>query len=508
MTSTRTSRVIAGTVTSILQYGLTILLQFMLAPVVLKVAGTEVLGAYSFLMQMVSWAALTDLGFGVAIGRYLSQAVGIDDNRKRFRDVFTTGRTFYIVSNFAFAVLILIISWKLETFISMSSSVGDEARNALILLAIWVVIRTPLALYTDALIATQNLVKVNVISAIGAVLRLTLSLVLVLSGSNLIGLMLANVLAEMVTYLLGYLWYRRLYIKDQFGWGIPDSSLFREMLGFGLSYMVVMVAGRLSSNTDSIILGYLYGASAVSIYYTSQMPGTMLYQFIWKLADNSAPALNELHARNAVSQISNVYLRLLRYSLILVVPLAIGLIALNRYAITIWVGSSQYGGDILTAGLAVFAITQVVIHLNCIFLIAYGDIKVMSIFFLIAGVLKVIIAYWLGRIGGLQGVMLSNAIVDLFAFAYFSLRVWNKLGLSFKEVVQKAILPTISSSFLPLLLLILIVLMPPSNTWLGFLSWVAIFGCFWIIGTVSMGLLPTERDQIRVFIIDKLYSRK
>lgn len=508
MTSTRTSRAIAGTVTSILQYGMTILLQFLLAPVVLKVAGTEVLGAYSFLMQMVSWAALTDLGFGVAIGRYLSQSVGIDDHRKRFRDVFTTGRTFYIISNAVFSILLLIISWQLEHFISMAENVANDARIALVILSIWVIIRTPLALYTDALTATQNLVKVNIISGISAVVRLILSICLVLLGSNLIGLMLANIIAEMVTYLLGYFWYRKINPLDKFGWGVPNKPLFREMLTFGFSYMIVMIAGRLSANTDSLILGYLYGATAVSIYYTSQMPGTMLYQLIWKLVDNSAPALNELHARNAVAQITSVYLRLLRYSLILVIPLAIGLVAYNRYAITLWVGETQYGGDYLTIGLAVFAITQVIIHLNCIFMVAYGDIKVMSVFFLISGVLKVFIAYWFGRLIGLQGIMLANAFVDLFAFVYFDFRVRNMLLLSFKEVFRSAILPSIISSLLPLLVLFFTILMPPSYTWIELFIWISIFGICWAIGTISVGLSSLERNQIRLFIETRLKLSK
>ena len=170
---------------------------------VLRIAGQEVLGAYSFLMQMVSWAALTDLGFGVAIGRYLAQAIGIDDHRQRFRTIFITGRTFYLASNLAFAAIILIMSWKVNSLMSMSYSVESDARLSLILLAVWVAIRTPFSLYNDALSATQNLAAVNIIIAIGAVLRLLLSLGLVILGASLIGLMLANIIAEAVTLIAG-----------------------------------------------------------------------------------------------------------------------------------------------------------------------------------------------------------------------------------------------------------------------------------------------------------------
>lgn len=500
MASTRTSRAVAGTITSLLQYAFIILLQLLLAPIVLRIAGQEVLGAYSFLMQMVNWAALTDLGFGVAIGRYLSQAIGIDDHRQRFRSIFITGRTFYLASNLAFAAIILIMSWKVSILMPMNDSVVSEARLSLILLAVWVAIRIPFSLYNDALSATQNLAAVNIIVAMGAALRLILSLGMVMLGASLTGLMLANILAEAATYIAGYMWYRKLYPDDRFGWGMPDRSLFREMFGFGITYMVMIVASRLSASTDSIIVGYLYGAAAVSIYYTSQMPGTMLYQLIWKLTDNSAPALNELHARRATSQLTNAYLRLLRYSLLLVIPLAFGIFAFNRSAITVWVGQAQYAGDMLTLSLAIFAITQVIVHLNAIVLVAFGNIRVMSMFCLGAGIVKVILAFWLGGIMGLQGVMIANALVDIPGFIYFSYRVWLLLGLTARQVGHHAFVPALKSAFFTILVLIVVVLQKPPTTWMWFLLLASLFTFASAFGVWRVGLMSEERAQFIYFL--------
>lgn len=500
MATTRTSRAFAGTITSLFQYAFIMALQFLLAPIVLRVAGQEVLGGYSFLMQIISWAALTDLGFGVAIGRFLAQAIGIDDQRQRFRKIFITGRTFYLASNFTFAGLILIIAWTVNSLMPMSDSVGKEAQWSLVLLAIWAAIRTPISLYNDALTATQNIAAVNIIVAIGAALRLLLSLGLVMLGGGLIGLILANIIAEAVTFIGGYAWYRRLYPGDRFGWGILDRTLFREMFEFGITYMVMIVAGRLSANTDSLIVGYLYGAAAVSIYYTSQIPGTMLYQLIWKLTDNSAPALNELYARRALTQLTNAYLRLLRYSLLLVIPLSIGLIGFNRCAITVWIGQAQYAGDVLTLALAAFAITQVIIHLNAIVLVAYGDIRIMSIFGLCGGIVKVLLAIWLGHAMGLQGVMIANAIVDIPGFIYFSYLVWQLLGLTPLQVGRRAVVPAMRASIFTLPVLILMLINPPTAAWLSFVIWASIFTLIWAIGTGSVGLLSAERDKVRFYI--------
>lgn len=497
MAGTRTSRAISGTITSFLQYALIIMLQFALAPVVLHAAGQEVLGAYSFLLQMLTWAALTDLGFGVAISRSLAQAHGLEDGRKRFRAVFTTGRTFYLGSNIVFSLVIVVLAYNIHSLLSMSAHVESQARTSLLLLSAWVAIRICVSLYDQALIATQNLAAVNIIVAVGNVLKLVMSLVLTKLGAGLIGLMMANIVAEALTFAIERWWYRRLFPEDRFHWGVPDHTLFREMLSFGLTYMVMVVASRLSACTDSIIVGYLSGAAAVSIYYTSQVPGATLYQLIWKLTDNAGPAVNELYAKQASAQLKSAYIRLLRYSLLLVFPLSIGLVALNRQAITLWVGPAQYGGDLLTIGLAVFAFTQVITHLNAITLVAYGDVRVMSILSLVTGIAKVILAFWLGRRIGLAGVMLGNTLSDIPSCVYFCIRVWRLLGLSAGDAWWLGIFPSVKASVLTGVVLAITLMHPPAAHRGPFVLWTAILLAAWIIGVWAAGITRDERRWAR-----------
>lgn len=475
MGQTRTSRAVAGTVTSFLQYGLLMVLQFALAPVVLRVAGQEVLGAYSFLMQVVSWAALTDLGFGVAISRNLAQAHGIDDMRKRFRDVFATGRTFYLGSNLVFSALVFTAALNINRLISMSPAVEGQAQLSLYLLAAWIAVRVPGSLFGEALIATQNMAAVNIIVGIGNALRLVLSLVFIANGGGLVGLIAANIVAEATILIAQRYWYQKTFPEDRFRWGIPDLTLFRQMFTFGTTYMLMIVAGRLSMCTDSLIIGYLFGAAAVSVYYTSQMPATVLYQLIWKPTDNSAPALNELYAKHAYQNIADIYLRLLRYSMLFVIPFAIGVVGFNQTAIMVWVGQAQYAGTLFTVALAVFSFTQVVIHLDAIVMVAYGHVRALGIFSLCAGIVKVILAFSLGRKIGLAGVMIANALVDLAGLVYFNLSMRRVLGLSIRQIWHNSATPAVRASFPSALALLIIAAMHPTATWPSLLFWGVVY---------------------------------
>ena len=102
----RSQRAAAGFSASVIQYVTMIVLQAALAPLLLKYGGREMLGTYATVIQLTGYGALIDLGFAQALSRYLAQACGEPHADQRFREVFTTGRTFFLGSNFVYAAFI------------------------------------------------------------------------------------------------------------------------------------------------------------------------------------------------------------------------------------------------------------------------------------------------------------------------------------------------------------------------------------------------------------------
>jgi O-antigen/teichoic acid export membrane protein len=493
----RSARAFDGLLANAVQIGLTMGLQIALTPIILKNAGQEVLGAYSFLMQAVSWAALTDLGFGVATGRNLAQAYGAGDNHMLFGRVFTIGRTFQATTNLVLAGGILLIGFYANALVQMTPEVAEGARLGLTILAVWVALRAPLILFSDALIATQNLAAANVIAAGGAVVRMGSSVLFVLGGCGLVGLMVAQVLGECVSLAAARGLFAKRFPDVQYGWGIPDKMLFRSMLAFGLTYMVMIVAGRLGANTDSIIVGTLQGAAAVSIYYTTQMPAMIAWQMIWRIVDNSSPGMNELYAKGDRAAFASAYLRILRLSLAFGIILAFGVIAFNRWAIEIWVGPAQFAGQIFTVCLAIFGVTQIVNHVNAVILTIIGRIQGMVVFSVGAGVVKVLLAIILGHSFGIKGVMAASALADLPCLWYFT-RCMLKLTPNIRgRVMDETIIPTLRAACGPAAAFLIVIISNANHSsWMSPVSLVF----FSITSGVSIwffGLTKTDRDLVK-----------
>jgi O-antigen/teichoic acid export membrane protein len=495
--SSRTNKAFKGTMASFLQYAVFIVLQVLLAPLVLRLAGQEVLGTYSIVMQIVGYGILLDLGFSVALSRYLAQAYGREEQTARFSELFSIGRAFLLVTNAVLAVAICAAAVFIDGLVVASSQVITQARLALYILALWTLIRTPLSLYNHALMATQNMAAANIISIFGNISRLVLSLCFVYTGFGLIGLIAAQIASEAFALIIQRKYFRKQFRGYSFGWKVTNYKLFKEILSFGMKYWGVNLSVVLFLGSDSIIVGNLYGAGAASVFYTTKIPAFLLFQFIFRLSDNAAPAANELYSRGELQTLRSAYLRILRYSLFFALPLALGIIAFNEGVISAWVGRAQFAGNIMSIALACFVVTQVFNHINAMITLAAGRMSGWPSLSLVTSMACLALSYWLGKTFGMQWIMVAIAIMDIPAFVFLFRRALNSLNVSFLTLLQQVLRPSLAVS-LPLCILVTVVrVMGPIASLWTLILYIGLFASLGVIAVATMGLTPSERILLR-----------
>lgn len=500
--SSRANKAAKGAGVGFLQCGLQIILQALLAPLILKISGRETLGAYAILMQAIGYGILLDLGFGTALSRYLAQAFGIDDKGYRFVETFNIGRRFYLFTNFIFGCLIFVFSHRVNKILLVNEIILSQARLSLYLFGLWVIIRTPLTMYNNTLTATQNLAASNFIAIVGNANRLIFSLVLVFMKTGLVGLMLANILAEILIAYLHLRRFKKLFPDYKFGWGIRDWVLFKDMCSFGLRYWGVNAAVLFFYGTDNIVIGYLYGAALASIYYTTKIPISLTAHLIFKLPENAAPAANELFARKEYIALQNAYLRLLRCSMLLVVPIALAAISLNRLLVSLWVGSRQYGGDLMTVAFAVYAILSAINHVNGHMVVVCGNIRHWSTLSIILGIANLLLSLFLGRVLGIPGVAVALVLTCLPGLVFLWYRSMQSLKIKFAQLWNEVYKPTLISN-IPVGILTIIIIMKLSSltfSWVTLFILIGLYALFWGVGIYKFGINDKERNTIISFV--------
>lgn len=495
--STRTNKAVKGTITSLLQFVVLIILQVILTPAILKIAGQQVLGAYAILMQIIGYGLILDFGLSVALSRYLAQSFNDSDNGARFTNIFNIGRYFVLSTNTLLSIFVIALALNIDNLITGSHAIIVDARTALYLLAAWAIFKAPLVLYGHGLLATQNMAIANIIGLIGSLSRLALSFYLIYSGFGLIGLVLANVISELIVLLLQKVTFIKLYPKLALQWRRPDMLILRELFAFGLTYWGVNIAIVLTVGSDSIVVGHLYGATAAAIFYTTKVPSFLITQLIYKISDNAGPAMNELFAQGNLDAVKSAYLRILRYSLLLAVPLAIGIIGFNKSVIGAWVGVNQYAGSVMSFALAGFVLTQIINHINSMITLAVGNMRYWMAISVVTGFMTVTLAYILGKFLGMQWVMVAIAVMDIPAFVFLTNRAFSGMDLSYGQAWRNVILPVVLVA-LPLFGWVgFVTATDQATNLLSMIACIAVFAVLWLLGLYALGISNPERRSIR-----------
>lgn len=442
----RSGKAAKGFATSLFQYSSQILLQALLAPVVLRMSGRETLGAFAAIMQVVALLQLVDIAGAWSLERFMAQAIGRDPSGARFREVFTTARLIFLLSYITFALLVVLLSFVVGRMFHLTPQVDWQARWALRVIALWAVVRTPLAAYMNGLVAMQEMATANLIGTLTGSLRVIASLGLVLAGGGLFGLMVAGALAEACGLTLSRVRFKKLFPHLMPKWGIPDRALLREMIGFGGHAMIYNLGYTLVARSGNMVAGLTSGAAMASVFYTSQTPGMMGTDLVQRFADSTTPGINELYGRGERERMRYTITRLVRLMLVLCLPLAIGILLFNHDLVVVWVGSPQYAGRLLTMSLGVCCIGIAMQRVAVNHTIILGWMRMLSATTLAQGACFFGLALWLGHRLGLGGITLSLALVIIPQ----NVILWRRLNREFRLNAVGLLRGCLSRSIVPL----------------------------------------------------------
>ena len=470
------------------------MLQALVAPLVLALAGREVLGAYAIIYQALAYLALMDFGSVQALERYLAQCVGRPDADGEFREIFTAFRAFLLCSNLAFSGLVLLFAARFASMFSMSGVLLHDARVGLICIALWALLRTPLSAFGSALIATQNLAAINVIATMSNALRLVLSVVFLKMHLSLLGLMWAALGAE----ILGTLVSRYIFLRKYPGraplweWRLLAAMRrVRGMWSYSANAFVVQLTTVIIFNSAALFAGWMHGPVAASVLYTTQLPGLVAYNVVFRLHDNFGPALNEMWGSADNTGFARAFRHLADASLALSATVGCGILLFNGRVITAWVGGVQYAGILATVAVAVAAVSYTFDHLYGQLVLVVGDAKVLARVCCVQAIAYLIAVIVLGRYLGVGGILLAGPVTDLPKMFY--LRNWLYRRVQPSHSSDYRALVQFAGGLTLAVLACLWYFRTFGTAWtrLNLITGIVLFGVFVLVG--CMRLLPLRR---------------
>lgn len=413
---------------------MTIVFPFITFPYVSRILGSSEFGKYNFATSIVSYFSLFAI-FGLT-NFAVREGARIRENSSDFTKLASQLFSFNLLTTsvaYALLLLITILSPKLNVYFTLImvqslsiilTTIGLDWVNTVYEDYLYITIRY-LVIQILALIAIFTFVK-----SPDDTVKYCLIMVLGSYGGNLMNLV-----------------YIRKYVKVHFTYKIPFKKFFIPMLILFINSLAVIVY----VNSDITILGILKTDSEVGIYSFSSKIYNILKQLINASVVVAVPRLTTTLGRDLVQY--KQYLTKILNSLILILfPVAVGMLMLSRSIITIVGGQEYIEGDwslkILSFSL-IFALIAS-IYTNCMLIIGRQEKKTL-VGTSFSAILNVVGNFLLIPFIGINGAALTTVLselVNLVIQRYFA----KKTILSDRLLDKKAVLTASSGVILVLVI--------------------------------------------------------
>jgi O-antigen/teichoic acid export membrane protein len=240
-------------------------------------------------------------------------------------------------------------------------------------------------------------------------IRQSLVISLILLMKNLVGLVIGGLVADVATALIYLALAKRVLGAPRFDFPVT------KLLSFSLPLELSQIAGFAQTWFDRALLAALVPLSILGIYNVALTAFGALTGISSAIANMLFPAYSSIQEKKETHIMSNAIGLAIRYTNLMLVPLAFGLLATAKIALTVLVGESYVGGYLpLSILCAAFALSAFATALGPVLL----SREETTLFALITGItvlMGLAVAYVLLPAWGIVGASAARASAMILA---------------------------------------------------------------------------------------------
>ncbi len=424
--------ILKNTLSGYLKFLVPFVIGMLLTPFIIRNIGVPAYGLWALVLSATGYFALLDLGFGQAIVRYvaMNKATG---SREQLNSLISTFLIIYAGMACIMLISTILLSLNFSRLFKVSPDQVSISQWALLISGLGIALRFPLNIFGGILYGHQRYDLAFVTEVSFYVINAILTVVLLSSGHGLLALMISasgtSLAAGVVIAVHAFRVTGPLEIWPlRFEW-----SKVREILAFSIFFFVESLAVMISLRSDEVIIGIFLPTTAVAVYAISLKLSELVRNLANQLNNILFPVASELHALADTKRLRQVVLDGSRLSVTLAAGLGIGLIAIGRPFLGLWVGDEFLAGYPILVILTLVAMAAVAQDLPSKVLMITGKQKLMAAVSLVDAfanaTLSIILVQFMGILGVALGTLVPFSAVVGFVLIYAA----RTIGLSIRS---------------------------------------------------------------------------
>jgi O-antigen/teichoic acid export membrane protein len=416
-----------------------------MTPFVINSLGDNMYGLWIFVGSFLGYYWVMDFGLNSAIQRFLSRAIGAEDDLEANKVINTAIYIFAILGIMAF-ILSIFIAYFVPALIKNISEIL-VFRTVIIILGMSFAIGFPMRIFNGILTANLRYELSTTVELIKLFLRTALVIVFLKMGHGVIALAFITFFLDAGGYLMQYFIVKKMFPRVVFSRLYFDKTKIKSLFSYSTYTFISQVADQLRFNLDNLVITIFMGLNLVTLYSIASRLIKYFLQFMASAIGMLTPLFSQYEAIGDYESIRNKFLLTTKISAYLAILVGGLLVIFGKVFIQRWVGLRYLEAyPILLILLIPFVFDVMQIPGNNL-LYGLSKHKYYSISNSIEGIVNLVLSIVLVKKYGLYGVALGTAIpmivVKLFVQPVYTCHV---IGLSWKKFYLSLILPVVVSA--------------------------------------------------------------
>ena len=456
---------------------------FLLIPFILRKLGVAGYGTWAVFLAIVSLSSLADLGLGGTLTKQVAEHHATKNWAALGRLISTALTLYSFVASFLVILLWVVSNQMLLLFFRDSGSTHQELQGLWHWLLMIVAINVLILPFYSVVGGLQRMDLSNIAAAFNNLCSASLTVLFLVLGWGLTGLMMATFYSAFLTLLL-FVWMARKLLPEvglnpvRFRWAEA-----REIFSFSLRLYVTQMAVAIQNQIEKLYLARLVGVGPAGWYNIASEASLRIRRIPELLLSPVMAAASELDAKKDEPRLIELYCRSHKYLALIAVPLMVYVAAVSSRLVDLWLGPKLSMVALPVTVLVGVNTLNLLTGPGALILIGKGWLKPGVDSTLVAIVLIVVLSflliYFYGFSGAVVGILLAVVVATVLFFYWF----YRCTRYPFVRVVREAYLkPTLCA--LAALAVALSIRAPDHLGWVGMMGHCAAFGTMYLFGLV------------------------
>jgi O-antigen/teichoic acid export membrane protein len=433
-------QIFAGIAFNYLGVATTSLVGFVATPIILHHLGHSVFGEWALLAALLGYTSLLDFGIGLTVMRLVAARAHLPD-RTDVNRIASTGLVLYSVLGGVVCAAGLVACLFVGPLFHVHGARQTAFTGALAIMAVILGLTFPAGLYTGINQGFGHYRQQNTIVMAQSFAGAIAGIVAVVSGGGLIGLTLAWGACVFLGFIAKALYARRAYSVAP-SLRLCNRDAARALVGTSVWMFLINLAGKVSWDSDAIVVGDVLGTAAVAHYAVALGPATAVRRITDQFSSVSLTAASGFQARDQVDRLRRLLLEATRGTWLVIMPFVVLFALWGHQFLTLWVGRSLSASAptlvILAAGMLAGSMQASAGQV----LIALGRQRQIAAIAAVEAVANLALSIALAHKMGIEGVAIGTAvpttITSVFLYIPYAARL---LAVPLHRVVARLLLP-------------------------------------------------------------------